>query len=291
VEETVNWYRKCTDIYSVRTLDDGIPELKQYLQPGMKVLDVGCGPGPITLDVAQMVKHGTAFGIEPMAGRIAAAVELAEQRNITNVIFDVASAFDLPFPDDSFDVVYSHTVLHHLIDPVQALREQKRVTKREGYVIAAGVRDLALVQRYPRCPMLEKVFQAWARYNESIGKQRHWKDHDALKPAERFAAELYYWDWEAGRKCPEWFTKAGLTNLQVKVKLGDVEYHGSKITGLSKLNLFSADGAESEIYRDMFSKGFLNPDTLSRAKAELDCWYSNPNAFCFSALIMAIGTA
>ena len=88
--------------------------------------------GTITLDVAEIVKPGNVIGIDPMKDRIQVATQLVEQRRLVNVAFEVGDTYNLRFPEDTFDIAYGHTVLHSLIDPVKALRAQKRVTKSGG---------------------------------------------------------------------------------------------------------------------------------------------------------------
>ena len=117
-----------------RTLERDIPELKAYLWPGAQVLDIGCGSGTITLDVAAAVCPGEAIGVDPDDGQVKVAREwLTQHPGAGNVSFQVADSHALDFPDNKFDLVYSHTVVHFLLDPVAALKEQKRVTKPGGW--------------------------------------------------------------------------------------------------------------------------------------------------------------
>ncbi|GAJ13721.1 unnamed protein product, partial [marine sediment metagenome] len=149
---------------SKRTLDADIPELKPFLKPGAKVLDVGCGTGTITLGVAEAVKPGEVVGIDPGEDRIEVARDWAAQvAHPGNITFQVGDSHHLDFPDNTFDVVYSHTVMHFFLDPVMGLKEQKRVAKKGGWVIASGVRDM-IILRHPSCPHWDKVYEAYRRY-------------------------------------------------------------------------------------------------------------------------------
>lgn len=109
-----------------------------HLRSGMRLLDIGCGPGAITLDLAQVVAPGEVVGIDLAPEQIERAQALAHERKITNVRFEQGDAYTLPFPDASFDAVFAHTVLMHLRDPLAALREFRRVLLPGGIV---GVRD------------------------------------------------------------------------------------------------------------------------------------------------------
>jgi len=103
-----------------------------YLRPGMQLLDVGCGPGAITLGLAQTVAPGEVVGVDIQASQVDRARALAAERRITNARFEVADINRLPFPDGSFDAVFAHTVLMHLREPVRALEEMRRVLRPGG---------------------------------------------------------------------------------------------------------------------------------------------------------------
>ena len=170
-------------VYLERTLDTEMPELRPYLWAGASVLDVGCGPGTITLDVAEAVQPGTVVGIDIDEPMISKSIELAAESGYTTTTFKVMDTHSLDFPDQTFDLVYSHTAFHSFRDPVVALVEQKRVTKPDGWVIAAGVRDWGLVPRYPPTPIWDRVYEAWVRYEAFI---RDHPESDMPKPlAER----------------------------------------------------------------------------------------------------------
>ena len=105
-----------------------------YLRPGMTLLDCGCGPGTITLGLAEAVAPGQVEGIDIESRMIERAITIAKERHAEKVRFQVADIRDLPFPDSSFDAVYSSAVLEHLGNPVQALQEIFRVLKPEGLI-------------------------------------------------------------------------------------------------------------------------------------------------------------
>jgi ubiquinone/menaquinone biosynthesis C-methylase UbiE len=101
------------------------------LGPGLRVLDVGCGTGDYLRMMAPFVDPGPAVGIDLSATLIARA----QQRSAgdgTNLSFRVGDAYDLPFPDASFDRVVASQVLLHLADPWRAVAEMRRVLARAG---------------------------------------------------------------------------------------------------------------------------------------------------------------
>jgi ubiquinone/menaquinone biosynthesis C-methylase UbiE len=104
----------------------------------MSVLDVGCGPGTISVDIARLVSPGLVTGIDLSEEVISIARRNAEGMDDVNISFHADDVYDLSFDDASFDIVYAHQVLQHLSDPIRALREMHRVLTPGGLV---AVRD------------------------------------------------------------------------------------------------------------------------------------------------------
>src|SRR5262245_59048725 len=97
------------------------------LRPGMRVLDVGCGPGTITLGLAEAVAPGEVAGVDVREDRLALARAAATERKVPNTRFEIGDVYALPFPDAAFDAVLVHAVLEHLPDPGRALAAVRRV--------------------------------------------------------------------------------------------------------------------------------------------------------------------
>jgi 2-polyprenyl-3-methyl-5-hydroxy-6-metoxy-1,4-benzoquinol methylase len=131
-----------------RTAQNSAAYLLSNLEPGMDVLDVGCGPGTITLDLAHLVSPGRVLGIDPAADVVAAAQRHASERGDETTRFEAGDVYQLGEPDDSYDVVHAHQVLQHLTDPVAALREMRRVC-RPGGLIAIRDSDYAAMTWFP----------------------------------------------------------------------------------------------------------------------------------------------
>ena len=104
--------------------------------PGMRVLDIGCGPGTLTSRIAEIVEeHGTVIGIDPSKERIAIALEKVRQ----NLSFHEGKAEDLSsFTSESIDVVYINSTFHWVEDQPMALRECARVLKPGGRLGISG---------------------------------------------------------------------------------------------------------------------------------------------------------
>ena len=108
--------------------------LLPYLKPGLRVLDFGCGPGTISVGLAQAVDPGELHGIDMEASQIEMARTAAAAGGHDNAVFQTGDVTDLPFANDSFDVAHCHAVLTHVPDTQATLAEAKRVLKPGGLI-------------------------------------------------------------------------------------------------------------------------------------------------------------
>jgi ubiquinone/menaquinone biosynthesis C-methylase UbiE len=118
--------------------------LLHNLRRGFDLLDCGCGPETITIGLAEAVSPGRVTGIDMEKTQIEKARELAAQRGLTNIQFEVCNLDEMPFPDASFNVVFANAVFEHLSDPLRVLGEIHRVLKSGG-IIALRDADLDLL--------------------------------------------------------------------------------------------------------------------------------------------------
>jgi 2-polyprenyl-3-methyl-5-hydroxy-6-metoxy-1,4-benzoquinol methylase len=114
-----------------RTAENSAAHLLPHLQPGMTLLDLGCGPGTVTCDLAERVAPGQVLGIDLSAAVIDEARSTAAERDVANVTFEVRDLHDV---DGGYDVVHAHQVLHHLSDPIGALRTMAGLATPGGLV-------------------------------------------------------------------------------------------------------------------------------------------------------------
>ena len=109
------------------------------IQPGEQVLDVGCGTGTLAMEVARRVgRAGRVAGVDPGTEQIARARAKAARRNVP-IEFQIGVIEQLAFPDQTFDVVFSTLMMHHLPASLkrQGLAEIARVLKPGGRLVIA----------------------------------------------------------------------------------------------------------------------------------------------------------
>jgi SAM-dependent methyltransferase len=145
-----------------RTARNSAGYLLERLRPGLDLLDVGCGPGTITADLAEIVAPGRVVAIDASADVLTGARRVADERGVDNLELVVGDVNALEFADDTFDVVHAHQVLQHVGDPVGALRELRRVCKPYGVVAARDV-DYAAMTWYPEVPVLDEWLALYRR--------------------------------------------------------------------------------------------------------------------------------
>ena len=138
-----------------RTVANSAAYLIPHLESGLRLLDVGCGPGTITVDLARRLAPGEVVGMDASAEIVEHATALAHDEGVRNAAFQVGDVYALDFPDESFDIVHAHQVMQHVANPVAAMREIRRVLKPGGVFAARDV-DYGGVMWSPKLPGLSK---------------------------------------------------------------------------------------------------------------------------------------
>lgn len=159
--------------------------LLPHLKPGQRLLDIGCGPGTITMGLAKSVAPGDVTGVDLAESQLGLARANAAKKGIENIRFISCSIYELPFPDGGFDVVFAHAVFEHLKEPVSALREIRRVLKPGG-IVALRSPDWGGFIVHPFPPVLRDAMDAYRQIQTANGG-----------------------DVFAGRKLGEWALAAG----------------------------------------------------------------------------------
>ena len=110
------------DLFNRRTLERDAAHLAPRLRAGMRVLDLGCGAGSLSLGIAAAVSPGEVLGIDLQASVIERARAAAEEAGLRNVHFEVGNIDGLELPEASFDLVHFSGTLGYLKDPLAALK-------------------------------------------------------------------------------------------------------------------------------------------------------------------------
>jgi SAM-dependent methyltransferase len=175
--------------HAARIAEEAAAFMLPRLDDDMAIIDLGCGPGSITVGLGDAVAEGRVVGVDAAEGIVREAAVRAAERGADNVTFVVASVYELPFPDASFDAAYAHQLLQHLAEPVAALVEAKRVLRRGGLI---GVRDAdyGTMTHYPHDPRLRR----WLEIYREVAR------HNGGQP-------------DAGRRLPAWLRAAGFADI------------------------------------------------------------------------------
>jgi 2-polyprenyl-3-methyl-5-hydroxy-6-metoxy-1,4-benzoquinol methylase len=152
-----------------RTAENSAAYLLPSLRPGLDLLDVGCGPGTITVDLAARVAPGRVVGLDLSPDPLDEARAAAERAGV-DVAFEVGDVYALEAADHSFDVVHAHQVLQHLTDPVAALREMARVCRPGGLIAVRDV-DYAATTWFPADPELDAWLDLYSRVARRNGAE------------------------------------------------------------------------------------------------------------------------
>ena len=166
----------------------------QFIRPmvllNSEILDVGCGPGSITVGLAEWAADGHVTGIDVGEEILQIAQETIDEAGRSNISLEQASVYELPYADSSFDLTYAHQVLQHLADPVVAVQEMVRVTRPGGHV---AVRDSDYYTM--SCSPESEMVNEWRRIYRLVAR------HNGAEP-------------DAGRYLMTWFHQAGLGEVK-----------------------------------------------------------------------------
>lgn len=232
----------------------------RQLRQGMRVLDVGCGPGSITLGFAEAVAPGEAVGVDFQPSQVSCAQSLRVKRGILNTHFEVADAYQLPFQDGSFDAVFANAVLWHLREPVRALLEMRRVLRPGGII---GLRDCDWGGRIhaPATPILEEYYALTPRIRQ----------HNGGNPF-------------LGRDLRGLLLEAGFVRTEASVSVWSAgtpeEIQGCASFLKAQLRGFAATA---------LAEGWMDQATVQAVGDEFDAWAERPDAFYMDVYCEALG--
>ena len=159
-DEELKDFIKKLELQALETAEERLP---LYLEVGLKdaqlVLDVGCGSGFVTRDLARLTK-GQVLGIDGSSDLLAVAQHIL--RSYDNTALCKGDAQSLPFADNSFHLVTCNLVLMWADDPQQVVNEMARVVKPKGSVLASLEPDYGGKIHWPENPQVDPLFSGEA---------------------------------------------------------------------------------------------------------------------------------
>ncbi len=141
------------------------------LKEGMDVLDIACGPGVVSCEMAKMVKPGTVTGVDINEKLIQVAKEYSKQIKVTNADFSVGNAYELSFPENSFDFVYARFVFQHLEDCQKVVDSIYKVLRPNGIICITDVDDSWLTL-YPTTESFIEITESARKSQKEYGGDR-----------------------------------------------------------------------------------------------------------------------
>lgn len=161
---TMGYSEEFRQLLNRRSAETHASHLLPLLEPGLRVLDFGCGPGTITVGLARAVDPGEIHGVDVEASQIELARAAAQAGGHHNATFHVGDVTDLPFDDGTFDVAHCHAVLMHVPDTSGTLAEVKRVLKPGGVISS---REFILGSSFLE-PSTENTDAAWETFGNLL---------------------------------------------------------------------------------------------------------------------------
>jgi ubiquinone/menaquinone biosynthesis C-methylase UbiE len=241
--------------HAKRTADKDAAFFLPLLRPGMRLLDVGCGPGSITGGLARRVAPGETIGIDASQSVIETARSLADPAS-TNLTFEVGSIYESRFAPESFDAVFAHQVLQHLRRPVDALAQMRNLVKPGGIV---GVRDVD--------------WGSMIFYPENEGMRRFLRMYYEL--ARRNGGEP-----NAGRHMRRWFREAGFG--ETRITTSTTSYADAAATH-EWADTYAERTLHSNLGEKALEYGIATRADLESMAAAWRAWGDDPDAlYCFS---------
>jgi ubiquinone/menaquinone biosynthesis C-methylase UbiE len=233
-----------------RTAENSASFLLDHLAPGMALLDVGCGPGTITADLAARLGEGTVIGID-LATEV---VELArEQQSASlgaNLSFRTGDVYSLEFADGTFDVVYAHQVLQHLGRPVEALAEMRRVLKPDG-LVAVRDADFGAFTWFPADPVLDRWLDVYHQLTRRNGAEAN-----------------------AGRHLKAWVRAAGFHEVNASSSNWTFQSESEREWWGS---IWADRIRQSEFARQCLEYGLASEEDLSTFAGAFERWMNDPD--------------
>jgi SAM-dependent methyltransferase len=147
------------------------------LTQGMRVADIGCGTGLVSLWIATQVgAEGSVTGVDMSGEQLGVAEENAAAAGLTTISFQEASAYETKLPRGQFDLVYSRFLMCHLTDPAKALSEMRGLLKPDGILVCEDHDDGGIFSEPPT-----GAYKRLVEISEAVNRTRGLDSHIGLK--------------------------------------------------------------------------------------------------------------
>jgi ubiquinone/menaquinone biosynthesis C-methylase UbiE len=246
-------HKSVVDDHARRTAKDSAAYLIPHIKPTDHILDVGCGPGTITADLAVLAPQGKVIGCDAVESVLQKASEHAASRDLTNVTFQKVDANVLPFDDDTFDIVHCHQVLQHVKNPVDILKEMRRVTKPGG-IVAAREADYKTFAWYPEPPEIARWMELYQQVARANGGEP-----------------------DAGRYCHVWAKEAGFGPDKIEASWDVWRYSGTRAQQFG--NSWSGRILQQGFLATAEREKFATKDEIERISEAWRKWGEHEQAF------------
>lgn len=135
--------------------------LEMGLKPGMKIMELGCGTGQMTIWLAKYVQPtGTVIAIDNSSEQINIARQLAQKEEVRNIEFYVASAYEIDAlgMNGMIDMFFARYVFIHLVDHEPVLKKVKNLLKPETGIVVIQDGIISHLFSYPEIPAVNQLF-------------------------------------------------------------------------------------------------------------------------------------
>lgn len=147
------------------------------LAQGMRVAEIGCGTGLVSLWIAAQVgASGSVAGVDMSGEQLRIAEKNAVASGLTNVSFHEASAYETKLLKGQFDLVYSRFLMCHLTDPAQALWEMRALLKPHGILVCEDHDDGGIFSEPPT-----RAYKRLVEISDAVNRTRKLDSHIGLK--------------------------------------------------------------------------------------------------------------